>query len=82
MLGNYQIGFQCDNVFQIYFLLGGNLFNFLCLWRIVGIVVDFNWCDFGGKGKFSVGGRKCDDVWCGVELQWCEKRQGDQCFEQ
>lgn len=53
------------------------MFNFLCLWRIVGIVVDFNWCDSGGKGKFSVGGRKCDDVRCGVELQWCEKRQGD-----
>lgn len=50
------------------------MFNFLCLWRIVGIVVDFNWCDFGGKGKFSVGGRKCDDARCGVEPQWREKR--------
>lgn len=44
------------------------MFNFLRLWRIVGIVVDFNRRDFGGKGKFSVGGRKRDDARRGVEL--------------
>lgn len=54
----------------------------LRLWRIVGIAADPNRRDPGGKGKFSVGGRKRDDARRGVEPQRREKRQGDQRPEQ
>ncbi|BDY92651.1 hypothetical protein MUTS15_13080 [Escherichia coli] len=43
------------------------------MWRIVGIAADPNRRDPGGKGKFSVGGRKRDDARRGIEPQRREK---------
>ena len=71
--GNHQIGFQRDNAFQIHPLPGGNLLNLLRLWRIVGIAADPNRRDPGGKGKFSVGGRKRDDARRGVSHSGARK---------
>ncbi len=76
-------GFQRHNAFQIHPPASGNLLNLLRLWRIVGIAADPNRRDPGGKGKFSVGGRKrVMTRGAALSHSGARKRQGDQRPEQ